>query len=153
MRRFVFHVFGAMALAACTPPSNQKLGVSGPLTLRRTVTYLTAPTVALTHRVTVHTRGDTLVFSSIVRNVSQVSLNITVLCYPSAYAPPVLVDPHDGQIGPACYGGSHTLPPGGSVDVESLAMASGFPGRYHVRVHAIDPDSADAEIDLDLVAR
>jgi hypothetical protein len=103
----------------------------------------------LRHTLLVSGNRDAAEFVSILKNVSSRGVDILQLCYPFAQSSALRFEP---AVGPACYGSGNTLQPGDSVIVHTGGRLRGAPGRYHFKVHPIDPALLDAEFELRLNA-
>jgi hypothetical protein len=97
---------------------------------------------------TVRPHPDGASFDVLFRNVSDVPVNITRLCYPSIVGDPVRRFP--GRIGPSCYGTGMRLPPGDTLGFRETVQLRGQPGTYTFRFHAVDPPVLDAVVPLRL---
>jgi hypothetical protein len=97
---------------------------------------------------TVRPHPDGASFDVLFRNVSDVPVSITRLCYPAIIGDPVRRFP--GRVGPACYGTGMKLPPGDTLGFRETVQLRGKPGTYTVRFHAVDPPVLDAVVPLAL---
>jgi hypothetical protein len=103
---------------------------------------------SVTTTITARPNADGASFDVLFRNASDVSVDVTRLCYPTVVGDPVRQ--LATRVGPACYGTGIKLAPGDSITLHRSVQLRGAPGTYTFRVHALDPPALDAVIPLTL---